>query len=127
MSRYHGIVLCHGSLATGLIDNVDQIMGDTERLHPFTNAEKSIPEMVDELTAFIDAYHIQRIVFFVDLRGGSCWRVAKQLAKDRDAPVISGVNIPMLIQFLSDSDESETAAALTKRLTEKAQAAIIGE
>jgi mannose/fructose-specific phosphotransferase system component IIA len=50
----------------------------------------------------LERHHGGDHFIFVDLRGGSCWRVAKMLVKEYPAlKVISGVNIPMLVSFLS--------------------------
>lgn len=71
----------------------------------FSNHGKAIPDLLSELNSYIDKAQLDRIVIFVDLVGGSCWRVAKQIAHEReDVYVFAGVHVPMLVQFVSKFD-----------------------
>lgn len=108
MSKCKGLILCHGQLANGLVSSISCIFGATDKLAAFSNEEKSIPDLVIELKNHIDSNQLDRTVIFVDLVGGSCWRVAKQLAHENEnIHVFAGVNVPMLVQFVTKLESIE--------------------
>jgi mannose/fructose-specific phosphotransferase system component IIA len=102
-----GIIICHGQLAFELIKTVEKILGDVSGLYPFSNALLTPEVLNSQIAKFIEASNTANFVIMVDLRGGNCWKVAKML--NRDFPsmkLLSGVNIPMLISFLTKRDKT---------------------
>ncbi len=111
MSKAMGLILCHGHLAEGLVSSISCIFGDVSHLKAFSNSGKAIPDSLLELKEFIDTNQLDRVVIFVDLVGGSCWRVAKQLAhENKNIHVFAGVNVPMLVQFVTKFESIENGA-----------------
>ena len=54
-------------------------------------------------------------MLFVDLVGGSCWRAALNIKKDREnIAVIAGINIPGLVSFSSNLDRMDWQELLEK-------------
>ena len=128
MNKYLAIVICHGDLANSLKNNVKQLFGEVNQLHTFTNTDKSIEILFQEIQETLALHQDFTPIFFVDLRGGSCWRVAKQLSKDHaDRFVLSGVNTAMLIQFLTKSAELDNVKEFCDLMVEKSRQAILGE
>ncbi len=97
-----GLVICHGNLAFEFVNAVDKILGNTESLHPFTNENLSPETLYSHLLSFLRQREGDDVIIMADLRGGSCWNVAKMLSHEfPKIHVISGVNLPMLISFLT--------------------------
>ncbi len=57
------------------------------------------------------------IIILTDIIGGTAYNVAKRLARNRDAILISGVNLPMLLKLpgIQDLAPEQAAVELVKR------------
>ncbi|MGD6858581.1 MAG: mannose/fructose/sorbose PTS transporter subunit IIB [Enterobacteriaceae bacterium] len=103
------IISTHGNLAKSLLETVEVILGRQENVscvHLMPN--NSIGNL---LKKYYDCLNIldkeNGLLFFVDIWGGSPFNSAIQvIGKDISYNVISGVNIPMLIEFFT-SDRSK--------------------
>ena len=118
-----GVVLAHGGLAEGLVAAVRQIAGVTDDAlvgvpHGGEGREALCERAVSELRG-------SRNLLFTDLPSGGCHLAALLVTRERpDVPVITGVNLPMLLDFVFnrrlDFDE------LVPRLAVKGKVAIVG-
>lgn len=100
-----GLVICHGNLAFEFVNAVEKILGNTDSLYPFTNENLSPETLYNHLVSFLRKQEGDEVIIMADLRGGSCWTVAKMLSHEfPKIHVISGVNLPMLISFLTKRD-----------------------
>jgi mannose/fructose-specific phosphotransferase system component IIA len=97
-----GIVIGHGALAEGLVDAVRQISGIDDALVAISNRGLS-PEL---LAREVDSWLGQGpVVLFTDLPSGSCHFAARRLCHGReDVVVITGVNLPILLDFVLHRD-----------------------
>lgn len=97
-----GIIICHGLLAFELVNAVQKILGHSEFLYPFSNDNMAPGMILQYLTDTLKRNQSRQIIAMVDLRGGSCWAAARMLGQQfPETRVLSGVNIPMLISFLT--------------------------
>ena len=119
-----GLIVCHSTLAQSLFSVVTSIMGHTDQLVAFSNEDKSLDTLKDEIQTYIDEQHISKVVFFVDLKGGSCWSASRQILQKIDAVAISGINVPMLINFLSKKDNYSSLSELADFLSESSKNSI---
>ncbi len=117
-----GILICHGQLAFELIKTTEKILGPADSLLPFSNDGLSPETLYSKVADALGEKQIKAAVIMVDLRGGSCWKVAKMINKEiPTSKVLSGVNIPMVVSFLtkhkqlSFNELVETIAADTHR------------
>jgi mannose/fructose-specific phosphotransferase system component IIA len=116
-----GIVVAHGTLADGLVDAVRQITGaDAEALIPLSNRGLS-PEGL--ATRILDLAGGRPTLLFTDLQSGSCAFAARRLCLGNPRlAVISGVNLPVLLDFVLHRDMP--SAELIPRLLAKGRASI---
>jgi mannose/fructose-specific phosphotransferase system component IIA len=116
-----GVLLGHGAMAAGMVDAVRQITGcDEGALMPVSNHGKSPDALTNEVRELVGT---GPAVLFTDLQSGSCAFTARRLT--HGAPqlvVISGVNLPVLIDFVMN--RSMPLAQLIPRLLLKGRAAI---
>jgi mannose/fructose-specific phosphotransferase system component IIA len=93
------ILLAHGSMASGLVSAVAKISGiSPEVLVPVSNDGKSPQALEDEVQGIMGD---DPMILFTDLGSGSCaFAAIKCLQKDCQQVVISGVNLPMLLDFV---------------------------
>jgi mannose/fructose-specific phosphotransferase system component IIA len=118
-----GLIIAHASLAAGLVAAVRQISGAAEdALQPLTNEGRGPESLVQ---AVRDAVGDAPAVIFTDLPSGSCAFAARRVSLSRpDTAVVSGVNLPVLLDFVFHRDMP--LAALVARLVEKGKTGIAG-
>src|SRR5215210_2624274 len=94
-----GIVVGHGSMATGMVDAVKRIAGIPEDvLVAVSNEGKGPDALRDELCRLTGA---GTVVVFTDMHAGSCAMAARVACRGQGASaVICGVNLPMLLDFV---------------------------
>jgi mannose/fructose-specific phosphotransferase system component IIA len=115
-----GIVLAHGSMAAGLVDAVRQITGlDEHALAPLSNRGLSPEALAAEVRARVQG----ATIVFTDLQSGSCGFAVRRHCQDiPDLVIISGVNLPILLEFALYRDQP--LAELVPRLVSKGRSAI---
>lgn len=97
-----GIIVTHGRLGEELIETAKIIYGDFADCYALTNDGKSPHVVFEEVSLLVRALEGQPCIVFVDFLGGSCCHACVRLKVERaDLPVISGVNLPMLLAFLN--------------------------
>ncbi|MBA3646507.1 MAG: hypothetical protein H0W63_10045 [Gemmatimonadaceae bacterium] len=107
------VVIGHGGFAAGLISAVEQITGRGALLIGLSNSGMTPQEMQHVMKGYIDEGI--RVVF-TDLPGGSATICARRVsAVSNGVVVVSGVNLPALLDFVFSPDmpaESAGRAAL---------------
>lgn len=118
-----GLILAHGTLATGLAGAVRQIAGVAEdALQPLTNDGSGPEGLVRAINAAAGA---APALVFTDLSSGSCAFAARKVSLTRpDTAVISGVNLAVLLDFVFNRDLP--LPELVQRLVEKGRGGIMG-
>lgn len=110
------IVLAHGTVAEALVAAVDLITGRGDRFSPLSNQNLGAAEIDALLRERVDALGAR--VIFTDLPAGSCNFAACRLLKDKPGlMVVTGVNLPALLQFATrdtGSDADAVAAAVER-------------
>jgi mannose/fructose-specific phosphotransferase system component IIA len=104
-----GVVVCHGTLASALVQAAEQISGLQDVLVPVTNSgcdRNTLEERV------LHAVNGRPAVVFVDLASGSCsFAVLKRLRGEPLVRVVTGVNLAMLVDFVFHRGLSPQEAA----------------
>lgn len=96
------IVAAHGRLAEGLVASSAMIAGPQEDLVPVTFEQSEGPDdLLAKYAAAVEGSPSDQYLLLVDLLGGSPYNAAARFAAERDdADVVTGVNLPMLIEVL---------------------------
>jgi len=102
-----GIAATHGKLGKSAIEAVINIVGEIDCLISVSNdglslnqIEKILSDAISQLSDCTDT------IIFVGLRGGSLWNVANRISKNNPKIyVISGLNLPMLISFITKRND----------------------
>ena len=108
-----GVVVCHGSLASALVQAAEQISGVEAALVPVSNTGCDRETLEERVLAAVGG---RPAVVFVDLSSGSClFAVLKRLRAEESVKVVTGVNLAMLVDFvfhrsLSPADAAARAA-----------------
>lgn len=117
-----GVILAHGALAMGLSDAVERIAGvGEEALLPVSNDGKSPEALRFELSELLGG---GPVIIFTDLPSGSCAVTARVCCRgDGDEAVVSGVNLPILLDFVFHRDLP--LEELVPRLLEKGRGSVL--
>ncbi|MFQ5707398.1 MAG: PTS sugar transporter subunit IIA [bacterium] len=103
----HCLILSHGNVAISLVNAVKQILGECENLYAIDCADLSPQALFEKICRLIEMEKLRNGLFIlVGLKGGSCWNVASRVVKEKPKiEVISGVNLPMVLAFVSKKDQ----------------------
>ena len=111
------IVACHGRFAEELVNSAAMVFGEAEGVHAVTFMPGEGPEdLIAKYEAIMgEAGMSDDVLFLVDLFGGSPYNAAiRVVAPTARADVLSGVNLPMLLELLDSRDDKSTVADLVK-------------
>ena len=104
-----GIVVTHGKIAEELLRTAKSVFGEFSDCFAISNMSKSTELLAQEVNAVVDSVKGKRCIIFVDFVGGSCSHACLSRLGLRDTgpdvPIISGVNLPMVLAFLNKRDE----------------------
>jgi PTS system mannose-specific IIA component len=116
-----GVLIGHGGMPEGMVDAVRHITGaEPDVLVPITNRGKAPETLAAEVEAIVGD---GPAILFTDLPSGSCGFVARRLTQtSAGIAVISGVNLPLLIDFVMN--RQLPLQELVPRLLQKGRAAI---
>lgn len=94
-----GIVVAHGTLAQALVEEAERITGQRGALLAVSNSGGDRAEIERRVEAAVGD---GPAVIFVDMPCGSCFFAAMRMERVRpDVRVVTGTNLPMLLDFLS--------------------------
>ena len=116
-----GVLVAHGAMAQGMVDAVVKIAGaDEAAIVPLSNEGVNPQVMVDRLNELVGDHPA---VIFTDLTSGSCTMAAQITCRDcGHRVVVSGVNLPMLLDFVFN--RSLSLDELVPRLLERGRAGV---
>ena len=94
-----GIVVGHGDMPKGLVDAVCRIAGEQPQgLTAISNSGLSVEDLKIKLDALSG---LNPTIMFTDLLVGSCgMAAAHSCPADTERIVVSGVNLPMVLEFM---------------------------
>jgi mannose/fructose-specific phosphotransferase system component IIA len=101
------LIATHGSFALGIKSSLDIIIGPMENvfiIQAYLEENKSIEEELDKVFQHKD--DTDEWVIFSDLLGGSITNQVLRHGLGKNAHIISGFNLPLLIEVLLSDTES---------------------
>lgn len=101
-SKPHTVIVGHGHFPQGLLEAAQGIVGAAdEGVITISNQGLGLDDLVKRLQTGLDS-DTQEVFIFVDLVGGSCFNACRTaLVGHPNWVLISGVNLPMIITYLS--------------------------
>jgi fructoselysine and glucoselysine-specific PTS system IIA component len=100
------LIATHGHFAKGIQSSMEIIVGATENvftIEAYVNGNKSIEEELNEILKQVN--DDDDLIVFTDLLGGSITNQVLKFAFKKNIHVVSGVNLPLLIDvILSDGE-----------------------
>jgi mannose/fructose/sorbose-specific phosphotransferase system IIA component len=112
----HTIIVGHGSFPQGLLTAAEKILGKQEDILAVSNHGMGVQELSEKLRKGLTGTN-NRVYVFIDLIGGSCFTSCRMLTPDHpDLVLISGVNLPMLVTYLTYRNRLSNKDLLAKIL-----------
>ena len=113
------LLVTHGDLARALLETAQGIVGSVEGVETLTNHGLSRDRLAQAVEERVAAWAGEGGVVLTDIMGGSCTQAALLgVAEGRQVAVISGVNLPMLVDFLVNRGAYDVSR-MSERLVEK--------
>lgn len=105
------VLATHGNLGEGLLDSYEMISGKSEIIQIVKLTESGIGDFKERLYTLLDELtQSEKVLVLCDLKGGTPYNESfmYSLEKPGKIEVVTGVNLPMLIEigFLADSEKN---------------------
>lgn len=109
------IIGTHGMFSEELLKSSEMIFGSQENVGSVTfKTGEGIDNLIGKYNTLINKLDCKDgVLFMVDLFGGSPFNAASMIAmKNDDMEIITGVNLPMVLEVLGSKDTSNLAELL---------------
>lgn len=108
----HLIVAAHGKLGVELVNSAQMVFGEADNVHPVPfvpgEGQDTLVEKYEAIIATLDPQ--DEVLFMVDLFGGSPYNAAARVvAKYPQFDIITGTNLPMLLESIDASADAKSA------------------
>ena len=110
------IVATHGKMSQETVNLTKMVLGESEQLDFVTFVPGEGPEdLIEKYNNIISKYDANGTLFLVDLFGGSPYNAACRIvAETENTDVITGVNVPMLLEVLDAREETNKVSELVE-------------
>ena len=110
------IVATHGKMSEETVNLTKMVLGESEKLDFVTFVPGEGPEdLIKKYQDIIAKYDSKGTLFLVDLFGGSPYNAAcRVVAETKNTDVITGVNVPMLLEVLDAREETSDVSELVQ-------------
>jgi PTS system mannose-specific IIA component len=117
------VVATHGKLAEELIRTAEAVVGKIEQISPVSIVASS-PDMRGDLKAAIQQVDQgDGVLLLTDIYGGSPTNLCLSFLTERQVEVVTGVNLPMLLQ-LPGARAKGNIAQVAQKLVEAGQKSV---
>ncbi len=118
-----GVIITHGYLGATLLQVAEKIIGKKLSMPVISidwkDGVSQIGKKEQEIKAAIEKENRGKgVVIFTDIFGGTPTNLCVSLLKSMDVEIITGLNLPLLLKFLSERDKmpfQDLTRALVKR------------
>lgn len=120
------VVATHGQFSVGIQQSLSMLVGDPADFTAITLVPGEGPEdLIRKYGEAVEASGSDEVLFFVDLFGGSPYNAAARFcAGHENMDVVSGVNLPMLIECVTKRKRGASLEALVKAAKSAAVAGV---
>lgn len=121
------IIATHGKFSAELVNSAQMVYGEVENLHVVTfvpgEGQDTLVEKYETIIAQLP--QDSSVLFLVDLFGGSPYNAAARVvAKRPKDDIVTGVNLPMLLEVMDASADENDAQALAALAREVGQLSV---
>ncbi len=111
------VVITHGNLSEHLVATASMIMGDSENVIPITfSSRDSLEELREKAKEAVSKYEEEGCLILTDLMGGSANNISVELMNGKNIEVVTGVNLPMLLEAVGYREFADSLKELATRV-----------
>ncbi len=105
------VVITHGTLSEQLLATASLIMGESKDVVAVSfTARESLDNLRQKANAAIENYRTDGCLILTDIMGGSATNVCVELMKKEKVEIITGANLPMLLEAISYREGNDLKA-----------------
>ncbi len=105
------VVITHGTLSEQLLATAALIMGDQKDVYAVSfTARESLDNLRQKANTAIEPFKTDGCLILTDIMGGSATNVCVELMKNEKVEVLTGANLPMLLEAISYRDGADLKA-----------------
>ena len=120
MRRYY--IASHGKLASGMVSAVEMITGSSKGLVSYDLSEYKLPDAIyDVMYKEINENPNDEYIIFTDLLGGSVHNSLLCLCNNKDAYLISGMNLGMILEVILNDNCCDISELIDKSIQSSAK------
>ena len=120
--RVPALLVTHADLADALVRAAERVYGPVEELERLSNDGLSREALEREIASRVSQWPHGGLVF-IDFWGGSCFICGVSAARGREVLVLTGINLPTLLDYLHNRDRY-SVVDLAERLRQKGQESV---
>ena len=109
------VVITHGTLSEQLLATAALIMGNQKDVYAVSfTARESLDNLRQKANAAIEPFKTDGCLILTDIMGGSATNVCVELMKNEKVEVLTGANLPMLLEAISYRDGADLKALASR-------------
>lgn len=114
------LVVTHGELANALLSVAQMLGAQSDRVHTISLTEVEGPEeFYERVCQAIESLDDgDGVIALADLFGGTPFHAVFRAAQTYGVPVVTGVNLPMILSAIFDFDEEKDRDRIVRSLCE---------
>lgn len=128
MKQIPVLIIGHGDLPVALISSAQMLIGQREGLFSLClNEGDGLENFIQKVSKLISRFDpTVPLLVFVDLQGGTPWNAVLGV-NDPRVRLVTGVNLPMLIEVLCLRDNSENIDEMVECALDTARLSVISK
>ena len=121
------LIMSHGDMSSGVKSTLNMLLGNRDdviiKAAYIDDNELSIESEIQNILSNFNMN--DELIIFTDLFGGSVNNEAMKFIKDTRVKIISGMNIPLIVEILSNSNSSDNIDNIIREAVTLARESII--
>lgn len=112
----HVIIVTHGNLGAELLKSAEMIAGEIKGIDSVSLLKEDNPLSFEEKVIQVIGKEEGQLLFLADIFGGTPYNTAVSLLKKWDAWIVTGVNLPMVLEAATTIEDVENAKDMAENL-----------
>lgn len=122
----HVVIVTHGNLGTELLKSAEMIAGKIKGIDNVSLLKEDNPLSFEEKVIQVIEKEEDQLLFLADILGGTPYNTAVSLLKKWDAWIVTGVNLPMVLEAATTIEDVENAKDMAENLLKAWSGRIVG-
>lgn len=112
------IIITHGEFANAILHSAQMITGPQKNIYEFCFGEdESIDNLKERVKELLINHKDEENIIFTDIKGGTPFNVAYILSKKFKFVLITGLNLPILLETFMLREECNSALQIKDKLS----------